>query len=207
MVKPGVVRHAGDGPIYLASPATAHELFLPFVDLLRQAGFTAEVAENVDSLVWGKLAINTGINPLTAVLNVPNGYLAEQEEVRAVMIAAAQETAAVAAAQAIQLPYADAGERVLAVAQATAHNRSSMLQDLDRGSRTEIDAICGAVVKIGEMVGVETAVNQQLFTWIKQLESGQPITDWRITLSGHVVNLAEFKPHAKDFKIICVICG
>ena len=159
--------------------------------LLQQAGFAAEVAENVDSLVWGKLVINTGINPLTAVLNVPNGYLAEQEAARRVMIAAAQETAAVAAAQGIQLPYPDAAERVLAVAQATAQNRSSMLQDLDRGSRTEIDAICGTVVKIGEAVGVETAVNQQLCAWVKQLESGQPIANWCIKTPAQLENLAD----------------
>ena len=192
MVEPGIVRHAGEGPIHLAPPPTGHDLFLPLVAILQQAGFSAEVAENVDSLVWGKLAINTGINPLTAVLSVPNGYLAEQQAVRAVMMAAAKETAAVAAAQGIQLPYPDAAEQVLAVAIATAQNRSSMLQDLDRGSRTEIDAICGAVVKIGEMVGVETAVNQQLYTWIKQRESGQPITDWCVYTPEHVVNLADF---------------
>jgi pantoate--beta-alanine ligase len=192
IVAPGVVRHAGEGPVHLAPPSTAHDLFLPVVALLQQAGFAAEITENVDSLVWGKLAVNAGINPLTAVLNVPNGYLADHAEARAVMMAAAQETAVVAAAQAIQLPYADAGERVLAVARATAPNRSSMLQDLDRGSRTEIDAICGAVVKIGEKVGVETAVNQQLYTWVKQLESGQPITNWCVKTPEQLVNLADF---------------
>jgi 2-dehydropantoate 2-reductase len=191
MLAPGIVRHAGDGTIYLAPPASAHTHFLPLVALLQQAGFTAEVADDVDSLVWGKLVINTGINPLTAVLNVPNGYLAEQADVRAVMVAAAQETAAVAAAQGIYLPYPDEAERVLAVAQATAQNRSSMLQDLDWGSRTEIDAICGVVVKIGEMVGVETAVNQQLYTWVKQRESNQPITDWRVYTPEQIVNLAD----------------
>ena len=190
IVEPGVVRHAGEGPIHLSQPPAGHDLFLPFVALLQQAGFAAEVTNDGDSLIWGKLAVNTGINPLTAVLNVPNGYLAAHEETRLVMIAAAQETAAVAAVQGIHLPYFDAGERVLEVARATAHNRSSMLQDLDRGSRTEIDAICGAVVKIGELMGVETAVNRQLLAWIKQLESGQPISDLRVSVLGDVFDLS-----------------
>ncbi|MFO7682355.1 MAG: 2-dehydropantoate 2-reductase, partial [Chloroflexota bacterium] len=189
MVQPGVVRHAGQGPVHLAPPLTAHPLFLPLLALLRQAGFSAEAAANVDSLVWGKLAVNTGINPLTAVLRQPNGYLAAHEDVRAVMMAAARETAVVAAAQAIPLPYPDAGERALAVAQATAQNRSSMLQDLDRGSRTEIDAICGAVVKMGETGGVETAVNQQLYAWIKQIESGQQPTNLRVDIVGSIIDL------------------
>lgn len=199
MVEPGVVRHAGDGPIYLAPPVTDHEHFSMMVDLLRQADFAVEVADDVDSLVWGKLAINTGINPLTAVLNVPNGCLAENEEARQVMMAAAQETADVAAALGILLPYPDAAQRVLEVAQATAQNRSSMLQDLDRGSRTEIDAICGAVVKMGEKVGVKTAVNQQLLTWIKQIESGQSILNLRISVAGRVLDLSGSSSH-KDKK-------
>jgi len=189
VVEPGFVRHAGDGPVYLAPPTVDNEQFLPLVNLLRQAGFDAEVADDVDSLVWGKLAINTGINPLTAVLNVPNGYLAEHEDARAVMMAAAQETETVAGALGIQLPYPDAAEQVLAVAQATAQNRSSMLQDLDRGSQTEIDAICGAVVKMGERVGVETAVNLQLLAWIKQIEAEisdqRPKTNDERSIIGH----------------------
>jgi 2-dehydropantoate 2-reductase len=183
------VRHAGEGSIHLAPPPGSSELFLPVVDLLQKAGFAAEVAEDVDSLVWGKLAVNAGINPLTAVLNVPNGYLVEHEATRAVMLAAAQETETVAAARGIQLPYPDAGERVLAVARATAQNRSSMLQDLGRGSRTEIDAICGPVVTLGEEAGVETAVNRQLFTWIKQIEAGQSLSNLRVTISGQMIDL------------------
>lgn len=190
MVEPGVVRHAGDGSIYLAPPTSDHEHFSPMVDLLRQAGFEADVADDVDSLVWGKLVINTGINPLTAVLNVPNGYLAENEDARTVMMAAAQETAAVAAMQGIRLPYPDVGERVLAVAQATAPNRSSMLQDLDRGSKTEIDAICGAVVKMGEKVGVKTAVNQQLLAWIKQIESGKTLSKLHVLVTDRMIDLS-----------------
>jgi len=189
VVEPGYVRHAGDGPVYLAPPIVDNAKFLPLVNLLSQAGFDADVADDVDSLIWGKLAINTGINPLTAVLNVPNGYLAKHEDARAVMMAAAQETEAVAAALGIQLPYPDAAERVFTVAQATAQNRSSMLQDLDRGSQTEIDAICGAVVKMGERVGVETAVNLQLLAWIKQIEAEisdqRPKTNDERSIIGH----------------------
>lgn len=190
MEEPGIVRHAGDGAVYLAKPANPNAYFMSLVAVLAQAGFSTEIVDDVAGLVWGKLAINCGINPLTAVLNVPNGDLAENEQSRRVMIAAAQETAAVAAAQGIQLPYPDVAERVVAVAQATAQNRSSMLQDLDRGSRTEIDGICGAVVKMGEKVGVKTAVNQHLLTWIKQIESGQPVSNLHVQMTDRMIELS-----------------
>jgi len=62
-------------------------------------------------MVWGKLAINAGINPLTALLEIPNGALTEDEYLRQVMAAAANEVAQVAAAQGIKLPYNDAANR------------------------------------------------------------------------------------------------
>ena len=141
--------------------------------LLRQAGFTTHLVEHVDSLVWGKLAVNAGINPLTALLNVPNGYLAQDPRARRIMMAAAAETAAVAAAQGIPLPYASAPQRALAVAQATAANHSSMLQDVRQGRPTEIEAICGAIARVGQQWSVPTPVNTALWRLVKALENSK----------------------------------
>jgi len=188
MVRPGVVRAAGDGPITLARVA-ANLHFDPFVACLRTAGFTVELVGEARGLLWGKLAVNAAINPLTAVLRVPNGALAA-DPLRQVMMAAARETAVVAAAQGIRLPYPDAAERALEVAQATAQNHSSMLQDVRRGSQTEIDAICGAVIRAGQQTAVPTPVNAQLWRWVKSAEAGQPITDWKILVNGMVIDLA-----------------
>ena len=167
MQTPGVVRHAGHGQTHLAEqPRTT-----PIVALLRQAGFQVESSQNVDSLLWGKLAINTAINPLTAVLRVPNGYLAENEAAQAVMAAAARETAEVAAARGIHLPYPDAAQQALSVAQATAANHSSMLQDILRGAPTEIEAICGEVIRYGRRHVVPTPINEALYHLVRALEN------------------------------------
>ncbi|MCB9418743.1 MAG: 2-dehydropantoate 2-reductase [Ardenticatenaceae bacterium] len=166
MIKPGIVRHAGHGPTYLAStPATAGRL-TAVARLFNQAGLTTHLVDNVDGLVWGKLAVNCGINPLTALLGVPNGFLAENEPARHVMMAAARETAVVAQALGVTLPYPDAGQRALEVAQATAANHSSMLQDILRGAPTEIEAICGAVVENGRYAGIPTPVNEKLHQFV-----------------------------------------
>jgi 2-dehydropantoate 2-reductase len=55
------------------------------------------------------------------------------------------------------------------VAQCTAANRSSMLQDVLRGAPTEIDAINGAVVREGQRLGVPTPVNESLFSAVQAL--------------------------------------
>ena len=167
MPAPGIVRHAGHGQTWLAEQPSATLI----VTLLQQAGFQVKSSQNVDSLLWGKLAVNTAINPLTAVLRVPNGWLAENEAARAVMAEAARETARVAAARGIRLPYPDAAQQALRVAQATAANRSSMLQDILRGVPTEIEAICGEVIRYGRRCAVPTPVNEALYHLVCALEN------------------------------------
>ncbi len=170
LLAPGVVRHAGTGHTTLAEADTA---VAPqtIVELFQAAGFATSLAANAEGLVWGKLAVNAGINPLTAVLQVPNGFLAENAAAQQLMMQAAQEVAQVAAAQNIQLPF-EAAVQALAVAQATAANHSSMRQDVANGRPTEIGAICGAVVAAGRRCGVPTPVNAVLQTAVLQAEQG-----------------------------------
>ena len=174
IVKPGIVRHAGWGHTHLAQTAATAVQLSTFSNLLKQAGFQVTIDDKVDSLVWGKLAINAGINPLTALLGVPNGFLAENEDARKIMMLAANEVAQVAQAQHIQLPFPNAGQRTLEIAQATASNHSSMLQDVQRGAQTEIDLICGAVVTYGQKFDVPTPVNKLLLNKINEMSDSEP---------------------------------
>jgi 2-dehydropantoate 2-reductase len=171
LLGPGGVRYAGAGPTYLAAqPETAGQIARA-ARLFMAAGFETRVTDNLESLVWGKLVVSAGINALTAILRVPNGVLVENPAARALMAAAATETAAVAAAQGIALPYPDPVARAEAVAQGTAQNRSSMLQDVLRGAPTEVDVINGAVARIGEQLGVAVPVNRMLLELVRALET------------------------------------
>ena len=174
----GQVRHAGVGPTYFGlDPALgpAQRERLPgLIELFSSAGFESQLVADTDGLVWSKLAVNAAINPLTALLRVPNGFLSEHDALVAVMRGVAREVVAVAAAQGIALPLPDTLERPRIVAQATAANRSSMLQDVDRGALTEIDAICGAVARLGRELGVPTPLNIRLCRLVRQVEEGRP---------------------------------
>ncbi|HXV44678.1 MAG TPA: 2-dehydropantoate 2-reductase [Anaerolineae bacterium] len=175
MLGPGHLYHAGQGPTHLAKiPGYQGNRLAEVVALFNAAGLETTLVDNADSLVWGKLAINAGINPLTALLEVPNGRLAEDENLRQMMAAAANEVAQVAAAQGIHLPYTDAARRAAEVSKATAGNRSSMLQDVSRAAPTEIDAISGAVVRFGQRLGIPTPVNEFLLRMVKSKEAGLP---------------------------------
>jgi 2-dehydropantoate 2-reductase len=175
MEEAGLVRFAGHGPTHLARPDRAPERIEELASLLRAAGLETHLAPDLNSLAWGKLVINSAINPLTALLRVPNGFLAEDEQARGLMIEAARETADVARALSITLPYSDAAQRVLEVARATAANQSSMLQDVRRGSPTEIEAINGAVVRYGRQANIPTPINQEFLRLVRSLPAHQPI--------------------------------
>jgi 2-dehydropantoate 2-reductase len=171
---PGVLRLGGRGSTHLATrPEISHQVRAAAA-LFVEAGFETEVVEDVTGLVWGKLAINAGINPLTALLHVRNGALAESEWARDLMHEAAREVEAVAGVQGISLPFADAAARTEEVARLTAANRSSMLQDVSRGARTEIEVICGAVVRSGQNMGIPTPVNALLYRLVKAVEELNP---------------------------------
>lgn len=137
---------------------------------LRTAGFHAEAVLDIERHAWLKLAVNCAINPLSAILGLPNGGLAADAALRERMIAAAREVAAVAAARGLALED-DVADVVVAVARATSGNRSSMLQDVQGGRPTEIEALCGAVCREGEARGVPTPVNARLWEEVRALEA------------------------------------
>jgi len=165
LLGPGLVKAGGEGIVSLEQ----NQALGPIEEALRLAGFNVRVVDDAQSLIWGKLVINAAINPLTALLRVKNGELLERPSAREMMQALATETAEVAHAEKIQLPFDDPVKAAEDVARKTSANTSSMLQDVLRGAPTEINAICGAVVKAGQKHGIETPVNQVCWQLVKAL--------------------------------------
>ena len=165
------VRHAGAGETVLAPQGAAQQACAEqLVALFTRAGMACSLTADAEALLWSKLLVNAAINPLGALLRVPNGALAEREECRVLMAQVLEEACAVARALDVALP--DAGEggqlaRVLGVCQRTAGNRCSMLQDVLRARATEIDAISGAVARLGAARGVPTPLNAALAALVR----------------------------------------
>jgi len=180
LIGPGHVRSGGRGtthlgflPIERAAPRdwSADSAAYETTALFNAAGFHAVVSENVEALAWGKVIINAAINPLTAILRVPNGALAESNDTLELMWSIVAEAVAVAKAHRIELSYPNPFERVKAVAQATATNRSSMLQDVLKSRPTEIDAINGKIVERGQAVNVPTPINATLTALVRAIQT------------------------------------
>src|SRR4030042_2135172 len=150
MLEPGYVQFTGNGKIFLGAHPRMHGV----AEVLDKAGFQVEMVSDTVSLLWGKLVINAAINPLTALLRVQNGELLERPAASELMAEAAREAACVAIKQGIRLPYPDPVLAVEEGARNTAANYSSMLQDVLRGTLTEIAAMNGAIARGGERIVV-----------------------------------------------------
>ena len=165
LLGPGLVRAGGEGTISVER----HQALGPLAEALTSAKFNLNVVEDAQSLIWGKLVINAAINPLTALLRIPNGKLLELPSACEMMSALAMETARVAEAEHIKLPFSNPAAAAEDVARRTAANNSSMLQDVLRGAPTEIDAICGAVVRTAQKHNMDTPANWACWKLIKAL--------------------------------------
>lgn len=187
LLGPGRVRHAGFGPNSVTdlsagsgearavssrqTPASgATERARRAAEVLSAAGLPTEVADDLAPLVWGKLVANSAINPLTALTGRRNGELLDAAVVPLVDDLA-RETAAVAEAAGVRLPFDDPAAHARAVARATAANRSSMLQDVELRRRTEIGALNEAVEAEGARLGVPTPLNRAISILIRDREA------------------------------------
>lgn len=176
LLGPGRIRHGGRGDTHIGCfVGVADEFCQEVARVFSHAGIPTLADDGVQSLIWGKLVINVGINALTALLKFRNGQLVDFAETRELVALAVGEAEQVAAAAGIKLPYDDAVAKVLATASATAANQSSMLQDILHGRSTEIGAINGALVREGERRGIPTPVNRVLTLLIQTLEKNQGI--------------------------------
>lgn len=169
---PGTVDHAGTGATtigrYFASnDATVNDI----AETLTAAGIQTSVTDRPRDAVWEKVLVNVGINAATALARVPNGELVHTAAGERLVERAVQEGVEVAQAVGRTIPE-DVGERAKQVARRTADNRSSMLQDLESGSRTEIDALNGAIVDRGRVPGVPTPINETLTDLVRLAEQG-----------------------------------
>jgi 2-dehydropantoate 2-reductase len=174
LLGPGQVRHAGQGQTHLGpAEGEADEFCGQVAGVFNLAGFKTETASGVANLIWTKLIINVGINALTAILGVKNGQLLEREASQELMAAAVEEAVAVGAARGIRFLHDDMLERVRQVAQATAGNVSSMLQDVRAKRRTEVDYINGYVARQAQGLGLATPVNLTLTRLVRAMEQGQ----------------------------------
>jgi 2-dehydropantoate 2-reductase len=183
LTAPGVVTvgAAGKDTLIGELSAPSSERALALAQTFSAAGMHTQVSPDIMAVVWDKLLVNVATGALSGITRLPYGGLYSLPELQACAESAVAEAMAVARAQNIHLsfqaphePWFKAGKGL------PAEFKASMLQSLEKGTRTEIDFINGAVMRLGERLGIPTPVNRALVAAIKGIELSQhyrPPTD------------------------------
>lgn len=167
----GEVRHAGIGDTILGTWRGASAADLTRVrDVFEEAGIHTRISPEIRSDLWAKVAINAAINPIAALTGLPNGRIARDRRLSALLEFVVREVVGVARADGVDLPADDLVHAAMLVARRTSQNRASMLQDLDRGRPTEIDAITGAVLRAAERHDANAPLNRALYALVSARE-------------------------------------
>lgn len=172
LVSEGVVNHAGVGDTIIGRIDGGMSLELKDLrEIFHKAKLPLKITRDIVGALWSKLAINVGINALSALTRLSNGRLIEYDGSRRILREAVTEAVKVAKRKRIKLIYDDMLARAESVCEATSENISSMLADILKKKKTEIDFLNGAIVRHGESLGIKTPVNAMLVDLIKTIEA------------------------------------
>ena len=175
LIGPGCVRHANAakttiGEVSDAFPAGRVERV---ATALTTSGIETSVTDSPLREAWLKLWVNAVFNAACAITGCRSGDIARFKDAQEFAALVATETAAVARAQGVEIPFPDPLERILEISRGAGDAKPSMLQDIERERWTEVDAINGAVVRAGAAAGIDTPFNRALTLLVRMLEARQ----------------------------------
>jgi 2-dehydropantoate 2-reductase len=173
IAKPGVIRHTAMGRLIFGSVDGAR---LPVLDELleatKSAGFEGAISDRIMVDIWEKFARLTVFSGMTAIARAPIGQVVNDPDLLAMLEAALHESIAVARGRQVPLPDRMYDEVIEAFRSLPPHAKSSMLEDLERGRPLELPWLSGAVVRIGEAVGVPTPTHRQIVALLRPHVAG-----------------------------------
>ena len=171
----GWVRHAGKGYTIIGfdpdRTGRQKRKVRELAAALNAAGIRTSVKRGTDNLIWSKVVLNSAINPLAALLRVPNGALVKLGWARRTICAIAEESAKVVRSSGRRLTFPSPRRKVVEVCNLTEVNINSMLQDILAGKKTEVDAINGAIVRRAERLGMRAPLNVACWRIVRSIEA------------------------------------
>src|SRR5262249_10585618 len=170
-VAPGHVRHTNVGPTVIGMPdGPPTDRVRALAAQLSAAGFPTVATDNAMGHVWSKFVLNCAINPVAALTGLRPGEIARHPPTARLLERLLDEVLVVAAAKGIRLPEADLRGQVLDHA-FERYNRPSMLQHVESGRRTEIEALNGALVREATTLGISVPYNEAICAAVSGIDS------------------------------------
>lgn len=169
IAEPGVIRHTEGNRISLGEPdGTRTDRSKAIAEALIQAGIRCPVTTRIRHEMWVKLLGNVAFNPLSALTRATLAAMTRDPSVRAVVRSIMTEVEAVANRLGTELPVSI--EQRIAGAEKVGEHKTSMLQDLEANRPMELEPVVGAVVELGEELGIDTPVTRTIYACAKLLD-------------------------------------
>jgi 2-dehydropantoate 2-reductase len=169
IVEPGVIRHIEGNRLSFGEPdGSKSERAKKLAETLIAAGFRCPVTTRFRHEIWVKLLGNVAFNPISALTLGTLEELVRNPDTCAVVRDIMAETEAVAGKLGIELPIS-IDQRIAGAEKVGAH-KTSMLQDLEAGRPMEIEAVVGAVVELGDRLGVPMPSTRAVYACVKMLD-------------------------------------
>ncbi|MFW9778847.1 MAG: ketopantoate reductase family protein [Candidatus Heimdallarchaeota archaeon] len=171
LITPGVVKHVAFGRTSFNGITGDENGFKTDIKaILEKSGFQSRIARDIQLTMWQKLLANAAICPLAALLHVPNGLILEKPSNQRIFDALLAEGLRLAKQSVPDADFSQTRQFILKVIKKTANNKCSMLQDIERGRRTEIDFLNGFIVQESKRRGLNAPVNAAVTNLVHQLE-------------------------------------
>ena len=172
---PGHVHHNGMEMIRFGAYAGLSRAALESsADVWRSSGFKVALFDDINRMIWEKLIMNVTFSGPSVVTGLTIGEVMEDADAWTVALGCASEAIAVAHASGVELAVGDPIAHIRNLGGKIPHARPSMLIDHAAGLKCEIDAINGAISRLGRELGVPTPVNDTLVAVIKSREARFP---------------------------------
>ena len=169
IVEPGVIRHTEGHRISVGEPdGSRSERTRAIAEALIGAGFKCPITTRIRQEIWVKLLGNVAFNPISALTGGTLEELARHPEVSQLVRTVMTEAAAVAARLGLELPISI--DRRMAGAESVGAHKTSMLQDYEAGRPMELEAVVGAVIELGERLGVSMPATRAVYACTKLLD-------------------------------------
>jgi 2-dehydropantoate 2-reductase len=137
---------------------------------LDRAGIIHETPPDMIRMLWWKFMINVGVNQASAVMRAPYGVFQSSPEAQALMETLMREVLDLARAEGVNLVEQDVDDWYGFLSTLSPQGKTSMLQDIEAGRKTEVEMFGGKVVELGQIHGIPTPVNETVLRIIQVLE-------------------------------------
>ena len=174
LAEPGLVRHGGKFARLVFGETDGGESprLAAFLDACGAAGFDATLSRDIERDQWEKFVFLAGLSGITGLTREPIGPSLDDPDRRAFFHDLMKEVVAVGRAEGVALDPEFADDRLAFAETVPATMRASLLEDLERGNRLELDWLAGEVVRRGRALGIPTPANAAVYVGLKSFADG-----------------------------------